>query len=398
MSGRKQEPQNTNSTFDASAALSLICYKADLEMMRRTPNLAGFEMLDLQDYPGQGTAVVGILNALMQSKGIISDAEFKQWNNNVMPLWEAGTYTWYNDSIFSGKIKISNNSPWELIGQKINWSLVDDSGKLLNQGVLVADIPCASLKSVGEIKIDLSDIRSAIRANLYIELDGTSIRNSWPVWIYPRIAPKKNLENLSCQLFEKCDEKLMAFLNAGGKAILMPKENDYPKQTVGGLFTTDYWNYSMFKTISENAKKPVSPGTMGLLIDNQHLLFRSFPTETHSNWQWWAIVRKSNPIILDDYRAVIHPIVETIDNVERVHYLGLIFECKVGKGKLLVCMADLTHNLQYKENVQLLNAIINYVGSPQFQPINELSAEQLISLFQTKASEKKIEGVKNVSY
>ena len=380
--------------FDASAALSLICYKADLEMMRRTPHLAGFEMLDLQDYPGQGTAVVGILNALMQSKGIISAADFKQWNNDVMPLWEAGTYTWYNDSVFSGNIKISNNSPKSFNKQKISWSLAEESGKIIGQGTLVADIAASGLTNIGTIKLDLKDIQVATRANLTVALAGTNIKNSWPAWIYPRITAKCSAN----QLFEKWDETLIAYLNAGGNAILMPAQNAYPEQTVGGLFTTDYWNYAMFKSISENAKKPVSPGTMGLLIDNKHPLFTTFPTETHSNWQWWPITRKSNPLILNDYRAVIHPIVETIDNVERVNFLGLIFECRVGKGKLLVCMADLMHNLQFKENVQLMNAITHYVGSSQFQPTDQLTVEQLNTIFKSKTTEKKIEGVKNVTY
>lgn len=384
--------------FDASAALSLLCYKADLELMRRTEKLAGFQMLDLQDYPGQGTAVVGILNALMESKGIVTEREFKQWNNGLMPLWEAGTYTWYNDSVLSGKIQVSNNTPRGLHRQKISWLLKDNTGKILNSGTLVADIPAGSLTTVGEVNVGLSDIRTAIRADLCVELEGQDAANSWPVWVYPRISPTGNKANASYRLFEKYDMQLVDFLNAGGSAILMPTQNAYPQQTVGGLFTTDYWNFSMFKTISENAKKPVSPGTMGLLIDSGHPLFADFPTETHSNWQWWPVVMKSNPLILNDFRTIIQPIVETIDNVERANYLGLIFECRVGKGRLLVCMADLKHNLQYKENAQLMNALSNYVSSTRFQPKDELTSAQLQVIFQNKSSDTKIEGVKNVSY
>lgn len=384
--------------FDASAALSLLCYKADLEMMRRTPHLAGFEMLDLQDYPGQGTAVVGILNALMQSKGIITPSEFKQWNNDLMPLWEAGTYTWYNDSLFSGKIKISNHSPRVYPHQSILWSLTDEAGNVLNQGKIVTDVPANSLSEAGGISADMHAITKATQATLSIQLEGTEYKNSWPVWIYPRTLPAKNAANSGVRIFEQCDKNLTDFVAAGGSAILMPKANAYPQQTVGGLFTTDYWNYSMFKSISENAKKPVSPGTMGLLIDNKHPLFSTFPTETHSNWQWWPIVKNSNPLILDDFRTLLHPIVETIDNVERAHFLGLVFECKLGKGKLLVCMADVNQHLEYKENVQFYNAIVNYAASNQFRPTDELTVEQLQTIFNSKTNEKKIEGVKNVTY
>lgn len=386
--------------FDASAALSLLCYKADLEMMRRTDKLAGFEMLDLQDYPGQGTAVVGILNSLMQSKGIISETEFRQWNNDVMPLWEANAYCWSDDTIFSGKIAISNNSPNESTNQKIKWTLICEDGKVLSQDIITTNIPASKLSTIGQIKFRLPKVGTALRANLVIELEGTSIKNSWPVWIYPHLESLRSKDKSpdGYKIFNKYDTQLLTFLKTGGKAILMPTEDSYPLQTVGGLFTTDFWNFSMFKTISENTKKPISPGTMGLLIDNLHPIFHSFPTETHSNWQWWPIVRNSNPLILDNYRSTIHPIAETIDNVERAHYLGLIFECKVGKGKLLVCMTDLQHNLQYIENRQLFNTLTDYAGSEQFQPKDELTPEQLNAIFETKVSEEKIDGVKNVSY
>jgi hypothetical protein len=154
----------------------------------------------------------------------------------------------------------------------------------------------------------------------------------------------------------------------------------------------------MFKSISENAKKPVSPGTMGLLIDAKHPLFDEFPTEMHSNWQWWPVVKNSNPLILDALSAQIHPIVETIDNVERVHHLGLIFECKIGNGSLFVCMSDLKNQLHYKENKQLYNALIHYVNSAHFQPVENLKPEELKKLFYDHSIENNIKGIRNISY
>lgn len=70
----------------ASGLWSVKLYKADIEMDLRTKNMAGFQLLDIQDYPGQGSAFVGILDAFMESKGITTANEWHQWCSSVVPL------------------------------------------------------------------------------------------------------------------------------------------------------------------------------------------------------------------------------------------------------------------------------------------------------------------------
>ena len=386
---------NYQSQFEATAALSLICYKADLEMMRRTEGLAGFQMLDLQDFPGQGTAVVGILNATMNPKGIISEEEFHSWNNDVLPLWLSNSFSYYGGDLIKSTIKISNNSHQSFQDIPLNWKLTKEDHTVLAAGEITLSIAESALSNAIPLNIQLPMVNKAIACKL--ELKFGQYTNKYPVWIYPNSNTKLQL-NANVRIFTQCNNDLITFLEAGGKAILMPNMGTYPLQTVGGLFTSDYWNYSMFKSISENAKKPVSPGTMGLLINKKHPVFEHFPTTNHSDWQWWPIVKNSNPLILDGFENKIHPIVQTIDNVERVHFLSTLFECKVAQGKLFVCMADLKNTVNYKENKQLHNAIIQYVNSTQFEPVESLSAGELKQLFSEKSINKSIQGVKNVSY
>lgn len=383
--------------FDATAALSLVCYKADLEMMRRTKKLAGFQMLDLQDYPGQGTALVGILNSLMESKGIVSEEEFRMYNNDVVPLWIADSYTWTNDKPISGKIQISSYTDKTFENKLVTWTLKNTEGEIVKQGELKSDIPNGKLTEIGNVEIDISGIAEPARLNLEIEIEETEYRNSYPVWVYP--GQKNEVETAKdVKLFNRIDSPLLEHLKNGKKAILLPNQNAFPEQTIGGLFTSDYWNYSMFKSISENNNKPVSPGSMGLLINNEHPLFRNFPTENHSNWQWWAPVKHSNPLILNDFIGKINPIVETIDNVERVHFLGFMFECRVGNGKLFVCMSDLTNNRNYRECDQLFRAVTAYVSSEEFEPADQITENELKAMFSHTGENERIQGVKNISY
>jgi hypothetical protein len=137
----------------------------------------------------------------------------------------------------------------------------------------------------------------------------------------------------------------------------------------------------MFKQISENVNKPVSPGTLGILTDPEHPVFKDFPTDFHTNWQWFSIVKASNSFILDNTPSDYRPIVQVIDNLERNYKLGLLFEFRVGEGKLLVCTSDLLKIIDKPEATQLYQSLLNYVESKNFQPAYSLSTEELPELF-----------------
>ncbi len=70
----------------ASGKLQALCYKFEIEAELRTHKLAGVQLLSLNDYSGQGTALVGVLNAFWEEKGYITAPEFKQffWSNSAV--------------------------------------------------------------------------------------------------------------------------------------------------------------------------------------------------------------------------------------------------------------------------------------------------------------------------
>ena len=170
-----------------------------------------------------------------------------------------------------------------------------------------------------------------------------------------------------------------------------PKKENYQERTVGGLFQTDYWNYRMFKGICDRIKKEASPGTLGLLINPEHPLFDNFPTENHTNWQWYPIVKESYPLIIDQLPADFRPIVQVIDNIERNHRLGLLFEFQIGKGKILICMADLEASMDKPETRQLYKSMVDYMRTNAFNPANKLSAQSLNDLFTQNVDTKEID-------
>ena len=374
----------------ASGLWSVKLYKADIEMDLRTKNMAGFQLLDIQDYPGQGSAFVGILDAFMESKGITTPEEWRQWCSPIVPLIETDKLCYETGETFKGKVLIANYGATSLRGKKMTWrissdepSFNEDEGKIniftYNEGLLDA----------GELNLELHADKPA-KVNLTLSIDGTDARNSYELWVYPR----KTVDKKNVVIAKDLTPDVVASLEKGAKVLWMPDSLPY---TVGGLFQTDYWNYRMFKTICENNKKAVSPGTLGILTRPEHPIFKGFPTEMHTNWQWFPVIKESHPLVLDNFAKDYLPIVQVIDNIERNHKLGLVMEWKVGAGKLLVCMSDLEKASQYPEGRAFYQSVLSYMRSSDFNPQSEITIPDLMKTLKEEPRKVSMKELNNIS-
>ena len=379
----------------ASGKWSALLYRADIEMNLRTPEWGGFQLLDLQDYPGQGSAYVGILDAFMESKGLIAPEEWRHFCSEVVPLFCTEKFCWTNDEALTGEVEIANYSESDLNSKQLSWTLTDSKQQVLDKGVLPLQVKQGELAKVGTLKPAIASVRKAEKVTLALSIDGTPYRNDYSLWIYPaadkEVAPSEDI----C-VTDDLDAHLK-YLTEGGKVLWFPSKDKHKDQTVGGLFQTDYWNYRMFRTICENLDRPVSPGTLGILTDPGHPALADFPTEFHTNWQWFPIIKQSYPMVLDRLSDDYRPIVQVIDNVERNHKLGLLFEFKVGNGKLLVCMSDLKAVQDCPEARQFYRSILEYMESPAFAPSYSLSAKDLQDLFTAKVKTGEMKKLFNIS-
>ena len=337
----------------ASGEWAARLYKADIEMCLRTPGLGGFQLLDIQDYPGQGSAYVGILDAFMDSKGTVDREDWRGWCDEIVPLAEFEKYCWTSGETFKAGIKIADFSGGKGISS-VTWSLSLGKDAASASGQLTPPSG-EGLSDLGGIEVNLSGVTKPVEGLLAVKAksgDGKEHVNSWPVWVYP---DKNSPDNKEIFVTRALDKKAFQTLEEGGKVLLMPKDT---AGTVGGLFQTDYWNYRMFKRICENNGKP---------------------TARHTDWQWFPVIKASRPVILDSFPDL-KPIVQVIDNVERNHKLGLVFEAAVGNGKLLVCASDLDSVKEYPEGRAFRSALLDYMLSGDFAPKTSITESDLISI------------------
>ncbi len=354
-----------------SARLAALGYREDVEAALRTPGFGGFQLLDLQDFPGQGTALVGILDAFMQSKGAITPDEWRQFCAPVVLLARFPKYTWTVGETFTASVQMAHYGPQNFPDAKIDWELVSSRGRPVAGGKLSAGwVAQGGLRQLGEISVPLAGAKAPDQLTLVLRLAGTKLTNRYPLWVYPAPAQPPP-PPAGVTLARGCDGAARAALARGGRVVLVPTD-DWLENSVDGGFMTDFWCWPMFHN---------RPGTMGLLCNDRHPALAGFPTAAHSDWQWFSLASAARPLILDGLPKEFRPIAQVVDNFARLHRLGLVFEARVGPGRLLVCACDLLKLDQQPAARQLLASLMAYAGSDRFQPAQELSVEALCGLF-----------------
>jgi len=324
--------------FKASGALAAACYKDELETALRTKDMAGFQILDIQDFSGQGTALVGMLDAFMENKGIISAGEFRHFCSDAVIQAEFPSYVLQNGSSFEGILSLTWYRKTLPESALVELTFTDlTSGSVIQKQRLNPAVP---FKENGYVQlcpfsIKLPESTQPEHYLLHIRLADTDVLNSYELWSYPASCSGFHNANVTENL-----DSAIRLVRTGSPAVLCLSREENPN-SITGTYCTDFWCYPMFRSISEGMNKEIPVGTMGLLIRKEHPALSGFPTNSYSTPQWWEIVMNSSSTILDETELV--PIVQTIDNFERNHRLGLIYELKLADTDvpLLICTSPL---------------------------------------------------------
>ncbi len=356
-----------------SGRLQTLLYKEEIESALRTPGMGGFQLLDLHDFPGQGTALVGMLNPFWESKGYVNDHEMHRFCGPTVVLARLDSRVFTNEQMLSADIEVSHFGDRKISHTKLAWKLVGDDGLVAKSGEFeIANLPTGKLSRVGRLAVDLHGIASPAHYRLVAGIVGTTIENDWDVWVYPHLISTRLPANVT--LWGDIDAALDA-AHHGETVVLSLKQsqvkNDPSKPVIFG-FSTIFWN-----TAWTNRQAPT---TMGLLVDSVHPLFSGFPTEDHTNWQWWYLIRHATPMILDRWPKALQPIIRVVDDWTTAHKLGLLIEARVGKGKLLISSIDLDEVIATDPvSRQFRAAVLQYAASAAFNPSLILAKSQVRS-------------------
>lgn len=364
--------------FKCSGKLAVACYKEELEAAFRSKKLAGFQLLDLQDFSGQGTALVGVLDAFMDSKQLILPEEWRSFCSDTVLMARFDKYNYEAEESFNAHVELCYYGNTPLTCVKLFWELKDSDRVYDNAEIEVLRINNDNYIDICDINIKMPAVEVMKKLTLSLKIEGVAAKKSYDLWVYPK---EISADKTGINIVDNLSEETILLLEKGENVLLFPKLSTV-QNSIEGFYCADFWCYPMFRSISESVNKEVPVGTMGLLINNTHPIFKYFPCEEYSTYQWWNIVSNSRSIILDNTSKDFRPIVQTIDNFERNHKLGLVFECNVLNGKLLICTCDLEKISDKIEGKQFLYSIINYLRSEEFKPsvkINIVELQKILS-------------------
>ncbi len=380
----------------ASGKLQALCYKAEIERTLRTPKYAGYQLLSLNDYSGQGTALVGVTDVFFDSKGYITPEAFREFSGAVVPLARIPKFTYKNDEKFECSVELNQHSSATLKGARPRWEInyAVDTRKpymTLNLPAPVfsgefaqTDIPVGSNFELGNISVNLSSITEPTKLTLTVYVPGTEARNHWDFWVYPsavssdtKVKEGKRTGTSwvdGVYITDSLDAQVQKTLKKGGKVLICAAGKvSYGKEVVQ-QFTPVFWNTSWFKM------RP--PHTTGIFVENQHDIFELFPTDYHSDMQWWELVNRAQVMQFTGFPSEFQPLIQSIDTWFVSRKIGMLFEANVGKGKLIMTTMDITNDLDKRVVArQMRQSILHYMTSDKFTPKWNIEQSLVADLF-----------------
>lgn len=361
---------------EASGRLQVACTKADIEAALRTPGFGGFQLLGLQDFPGQGTALVGVLDVFYEPKRYVAADEYRGFAGAVVPLVRLKRFTGVAGEVLRAVVELSQFGEGEVVGPVV-WRLAFAGGAVVAAGQLASGVrfPSGDLHRVGEVVLTLPGAGPA-ELVLEVSVPAAGATNRWPVFVFPEPQPGVEVPE-GVRFVRALDREVWAWMEGGGRLVWIPEAADVLPDPVHGRivagYSTVFWN----QLWTDNQP----PHTLGLRVRADHPALAGFPTRGHTDVQWWDILRRAVPARLGP-RAAWTPVVQVIDDATRARRLALVAEARVGGGALLLCTADLLWERAARpEAAALLKSLVAYAGSGRCVPEGVVTREELAEAF-----------------
>ena len=367
---------------EATGELSRLAYREEIEAAMRTRELSGISLLGLQDYPGQGTALVGMMNSHLEPKpyDFARPERFREFFQECRILVKLPHYTYEAGERLIAEVEAANFGKrniegvfcWTLAGKKsVSENGNCEPAEIKSKNTVIAtgedtEITICrpgSYTEVGSLDIPLDFVEKNTALTLKVRI-GDSI-SAYPIWVYRKTTPVCPENVYETRAF---DVKTREILQNGGRVYLSPDaDKESLPNSIKTQFTTDFWSVGTFAD---------QEGGMGQLIDTEHPIFKEFPTDFHTDWQWWIMATK---------RAVIlpHPmktIITEMDSYAFLRPMAQMIEFRCLKGKVLLSTMELHKSQQYPEVRALQASIYTYLSGENFEPAEEITEEELSML------------------
>ena len=354
----------------ASGKLSITLYKEEIEKIFRTDRIGGFQLLDLHDYSGQNTSLIGILDAQWNTKGLISPEAWRRFCAPTVVVARLPKFVFSPEESVDVPVEIVHFGPRDAVAVQTRWTLCDLAGKQLASGEVgaIRDLPRGAKTALGSLKLNLKGVPAPGEYRLGVDAVGLT-SNDWNIWVLPQGGATQPKIPASLLVTEKMDANAWTRLKAGATVVWLGHE---ASSAVPVNFVNALWNPWCDGSVK----------TCGLWVDSAHPALAQFPTESHGDWQWFDLLPlTSRGFVLNDVPAGLTIPVQGIDNPQRAFRLGLLWEAKVGTGTLIATSLDVSNHLEDRPAAaQFRRSLLAYAASGKAHPPAQLTEEQARAL------------------
>ena len=371
----------------ASGRLQTLAYKYEIERNLRTPDYAGFQLLGLNDYSGQGTALEGVLNVFWREKGYTNANEWRQFCSQVVPLARFPRFVYESNQQLSVPVEVYNASGLELHPTQCRWTLEGTDGFKVSGRFNVNSIPVGKNNLLGNVETDftaLTSLPQKLTLNVAIDSDKAEqiAQNQWEFWVYPaadELVNREEAETSDVLITDSLTDAAIKKLQEGGTVLITAAGKVTLGSDVKQTYLLVFWNTSWFKM------RP--PHTTGAYINSEHPLFaHGFPTDNWANLNWWELLNKAQVMNLRELPLNYQSPIQPIDTWHVSRKLGMMVEAQVLNGRLLMTTIDIAHNLKERPVArQMRRAILSYMQSTDFKPSLKLDVETIAHFFTQQA-------------
>ena len=357
--------------LQASGRLQTLAYKYEIERNLRTKDYSGFQLLALNDYSGQGTALEGVLNVHWREKGYTDASQWREFCSPVVALARFPKFVYASSDTLVIPVEAYNALPADIAEASATYSISSD-GRVLAEGRLASGVlPVGKNHKLGTVCFPLCSVSEPSKLTLTVRIAGDN-RNHWDFWVYPE---GKEVSSEGVYISDTLDAKTLDVLRSGGKVLLTAAGKVRLGSDVVQHYLPVFWNTSWFKM------RP--PHTTGAYIDKTHPLFRhGFPTDDWTNLNWWELLNRAQVMNLMELPKSYQSPVQPIDTWHISRKLGMIVEANVLGGKLLMTTMDIDTDLDHRLVArQMRRAVISYMSSDDFQPAVTLEPQVIEDFF-----------------
>ena len=352
-----------NTYYRNSAKWQILQRKHCFEVVRRNESFAGYDFLgDIDTHWHTFGYCVGMMNEFYELKAGETVQNVRRYNSETVLLTDLPRCRNFAAGEKLDVPVLVSNYKEDMDKAVLTLRVADDSKVYQRRTLHLSDIKAGEITKLYTLSFNMPKVEEPTRIKICATIAGGNVdaENEWELYVFPKAKKLSKPRNLTVAENMSAEELIKAMKD--GKNVLLLSAGPFPNRQI-------------------DFQLSVAGRTNGHLatVIADHPLMRELPNDGFCGWQFREMMNGGQSVILDNPDLPYAPIIEMASSYKNARPEALVFEYRIGNGKLLVSALDL------KENdpgaCWLKEKMTAYAASDEFEPECSVSVETVASWF-----------------